>query len=420
MNRKIFTLFITIAFLVCSGTGAQKIFPGAHGMGTHSRGAYAGDTLPRVLFVDNLDDSGPGSLRDAVSRPFPRVVVFNISGAIRLNKALIVNHPYLFIAGQSAPGKGITIEGAPVIIRSHDILVQDTRFRLGADYPRQADCVSITGTGRNVTNVVFDRCSFAFGLDETIGILDAGPGITISNSIIGYGLNKLGHSCGLLALNSEGISLIGNILAFNHDRNPNIRGDTGQVEVLNNLIYNSGSHAVYLGSRGPRNRSLEVLLEKNLYITGPDNLNRFLLSVHEKVPDSLAVFWDGNLTLHEGKVFDDVENQLFDNSRRFVPVTDRPFPASVKSLDPASDLFEKLTERAGARPGNRDSLDSLIVENIKNQEGHIVSDEKELGISIGFPSEMVQNQNLLPENMHQLEGDSGFTILEWYLFGLLK
>lgn len=388
-------------------------------MGTGSRGAYAGDTLPRVLFVDNLDDSGPGSLREAAAQPFPRVVIFNLSGTIRLSKALIIRHPYLFIAGQSAPGKGISVEGAPLIARSHDILVQDMRFRLGEDYGRQADCVSITGTNREVHNVVFDRCSFAFGLDENIGILNAGPGITISNSIIGYGLNKLGHSCGLLAMNSEKISLIGNVFAFNHDRNPTVRGDTRKVEIINNLIFNSGSHAVYMGSRGPRNCSLEVLLEKNLYITGPDNLNRFLLSVHEKVPDTLTVFWDGNRTLHDGKVLDDMESQLFDNSKGFVPVNDRPFPASVSSLYPAADLIEELAGSAGARPDNRDALDSLIVENIKNREGRVVSEENELGVSLALPSKVVRNQELLPSNMHQLKDDTGFTILEWYLHGLL-
>ncbi len=417
MNSNIKFLVFCFVFVGYGTIGAQNMFPGASGFGTHSSGAYEGDTLPEIIYVNNLNDSGPGSLREAVSNPFPRIVLFNISGTIRLSGALIVNYPFLFIAGQSAPCKGIAVTGAPFIVRTHDILVQDVRFRLGADYRRQSDCLSITGTDRVVRNVVFDHCSFAFGLDENIGILNAGPGITISNSIIGYGLHQLEHSCGLVALNSEGISLTDNIFAFNFDRNPNIRGDTKNVEILNNLIYNSGSHAIYLGSRGPTNSFLHVLIEKNLYITGPDNINRFLLSVHENVADSMVVFWDDNLTLHNNRVYDTVTQQLFDNSERFEPAAERPFPASSDFLSPPADLLEKLTENSGARAENRDQLDSLIIGNIRNRTGQIIRHESELKISSELP--IRKSSFEIPDNPHEADG-TGYTVLQVYLQNLLE
>ncbi|MFO8001906.1 MAG: pectate lyase [Marinilabilia sp.] len=410
---------VVLLFVSMTTATAQNIFPGAVGQGSCSRGAYGGDSLPEVVYVDNLNDSGPGSFRAAVTHRGPRIVLFNVSGTIRLSRPIFAQNPYLFIAGQSAPAKGIAVEGAPFIVRTHDVLVQDMRFRLGGDYPRQSDCVSFGGRNSVVYNVVFDRCSFAFGLDENIGILDSGPGITISHSIVGYGLSRFDHSMGVLSLNSKGVSLIRNILAFNHDRNPNIRGDSQKAEVLNNLIYNSGAHAVYLGSRGPDNDPLHVLLEGNLLITGNDKLNQYLLSVHKQIPDSFRVTWHDNLTLHEDRVLKYIENQILDDSDRFVPAADRPFESSLEELLPAAELLTILPERAGARPEGRDAVDSLIVKHLKNRTGQIIAHEDELGELPELPVETHRIQQKLPESIHAYDENRKFTRLEYFLNDLL-
>jgi hypothetical protein len=268
----------------------------------------------------------------------------------------------------------------------------------------------------DVSNVVFDHCSFAYGLDENIGILNSGPGITISNSIIGYGLHKFEHSCGLLAMNSEKISLIGNIFAFNHDRNPNIRGDTKDVEIINNLIYNSASHAVYLGSRGPDNSPVNALIEGNIYITGTDNMNRYLLSVHQEIADTLNVSWNKNRTFHDTEVFKGVREQVFDQSGRFTPVDSRPFPASVKELIALDKLEQILLHNSGARAHNRDAIDSLLIANIKNRCGKIISVESELNTESELP---VSNASfVLPDKPHHIRAD-GFSNLQHYLQELL-
>ncbi|MDI3520197.1 MAG: hypothetical protein PWQ17_358 [Anaerophaga sp.] len=417
LMKRIFRFFSLFFLLLCSQSQfAQNIYPGAYGFGTQSGGAYAGDSIPAVLFVTSLDDNGEGSLRYALSCDYPRIIIFNVSGTIRLAGALFIKEPCVFIAGQSAPGKGISVTGAPVIVNTHDVLIQDIRFRLGSAYPRKSDCVSITGTLHDVYNVVFDHCSFGFGLDENIGILNSGPGITISNSIIGYGLHKFEHSCGLLAMNSEKISLIGNIFAFNHDRNPNIRGDTKDVEILNNLIYNSASHAIYLGSRGPDNSPVNVLIEGNIYVTGADNMNRYLLSVHQDVADSLNVSWHKNLTFHETKVFKGIREQVFDQSGRFNPVDPGPFPASDKELIALDKLEQILLHNSGARAHNRDGVDSLLIANIMNRSGKIISVESELNIQSELP---VMNEGfVLPDDPHHTRAD-GFTNLQHYLQELL-
>src|SRR5262245_16831334 len=82
-----------------------RAFPGAEGWGAVSRGGRGG----RVIKVSNLNASGPGSLAEACAADGPRIVVFDVSGVIRGD--IRITQPYITIAGQSAPGAGITIEG---------------------------------------------------------------------------------------------------------------------------------------------------------------------------------------------------------------------------------------------------------------------------------------------------------------------
>ncbi|WP_291857911.1 pectate lyase [Marinilabilia sp.] len=409
-------VFLFLAVIPVASSG-QNIFPGAEGMGTQSPGAYGGSELPQIVVVDNLHDSGSGSLRHALNRPFPRIVVFEVSGDIFLESPIVVRVPFLHVAGQTAPGKGIAVWGHPFVIGTHDVLIQDMRFRLGSGHQKQSDCATVRGTSLRTFNVVFDHCSFAFGLDETLTILNAGPGITISNSIVGYSLDGLEHSCGLLVLNSFNVSLIRNVLAFNGDRNPTIRGDSRKVEVINNLIYNSESHAIYLGSRGPRNYPVDVILKSNHYITGPDNMNRFLLSVHEQVADSLNVFWSDNTTLHKGRLQRSYDLQLFDKSNRFTPVSQTPFTSSVDLVICSDVLEDSLLSSSGARPRNRDAVDSLLVSNIRQREGNIIKDEEELGIPMTLPNETKGFE--IPDDPH-LKDANDFTRLQNHLQKMLE
>ena len=85
----------------------------------------------QVLFVTNLNDQGPGSLRWAVEQEGPRTVVFRVSGTIELKTRLDIENPFLTIAGQTAPGDGICLKGETLKISTHDIIVRYIRVRLG-------------------------------------------------------------------------------------------------------------------------------------------------------------------------------------------------------------------------------------------------------------------------------------------------
>lgn len=127
-------------------------FPGAEGFGANTPGGRGG----KVIFVTNLDDSGPGSLRAACDANGPRIVIFRVSGTIVLKNPIVVRNPFLTIAGQSAPGDGICVRDATFGVSTHDVVVRYMRFRLGDETTREADSLDLLN-GAN--NCVIDHCS---------------------------------------------------------------------------------------------------------------------------------------------------------------------------------------------------------------------------------------------------------------------
>ena len=232
-------------------------FPGAEGFGAQSIGGRGGI----VIEVTNLNDSGPGSLRECVNAEGSRICVFRVGGTITTQSEIIATNPYLTIAGQTAPGGGITLRAAqnyheePFIISTHDVVVRYIRFRAGASAIPNSSRRSLT-LNNGAYNVMLDHCSFSWATDQPLLLIDGVHDVTIQWSIISEGLAYSTHfEDGFFEEHSTGLSVSGknykstaqtgnitihhNLLAHNGGRNPQNAG-YGLEDVLNNVIYNWG------------------------------------------------------------------------------------------------------------------------------------------------------------------------------------
>lgn len=262
---------------------AQLAFPGAEGYGRYARGGRGG----KVVVVTNLNDSGPGSFREAITNDIgPRTIVFNVSGLITLGSRLVSNQPYVTIAGQTAPGKGITIKSAPLGITGNDNIVQFLRVRLGGG--KTYDGMGLTGANHSI----IDHCSISWTLDEAFSSRGANN-ITLQRTLISEALNAAGHQNYPMGTEHGYAASIGgdvgsfhhNLLAHNYGRNWSLAGGlngsgyySGKLDITNNIVYNWGSRTTDGGAN-------EVNFVGNYYKPGPGmQLARYAFTLeHEGV-----------------------------------------------------------------------------------------------------------------------------------------
>lgn len=250
---------LVLCLAPCARADSQVAFPGAAGWGRFAKGARASSS-PKVLHVTNLNDSGTGSLRWAVTQS-NAIVVFDVAGVI-IPKSTIVFGKNLYIAGQTAPGEGITVYGNRCSFSGSDNLIcRYLRWRMGHIGPKGKDCAGIA----NGQNMIFDHCSFSWGRDETFSINPDGKGslgnITLQNCIFGQGL--MTHSAGGL-MQADYITLYRNFYCDNGTRNNKLKG---KIQYVNNTVYNWRSGCVILG--GGSSGTSECNITGNLFIKGP-------------------------------------------------------------------------------------------------------------------------------------------------------
>ena len=233
-------LFALVAASPASaGESRQKAFPTAEGYGQYAQGGRGG----KVIFVTNLDDSGPGSLREAIKTPGPRIVIFKVAGIIDLKSELLMTEPYLTIAGQTAPGDGICLKGRRVKIDAHDTIIRYLRVRLGDEQKTQDDAIA-TYTGAKDT--ILDHCSASWSVDETLSATHA-KNVTIQWCFITESMNLTSHVKGTHGygslINGEEVSYHHNLYAHHSDRTP--RPAACQLDFRNNVIYDFGRGGGY-------------------------------------------------------------------------------------------------------------------------------------------------------------------------------
>ncbi len=271
---------------------AVSAFPGAEGFGSETEAGRGG----AVYYVTSLADTGPGTLRSVLNTPGRRTILFKVGGTIRLNSPLMLTEPWVTIAGQTAPGSGITIKresrtsgqtnNTVLRVFTHDVVVRHLRLRGGTDrsnYPDQFDTGLAIGNG--AWNVVIDHVSVSWNTDENIalgGVPQPAHDISIQWSISSEVLNIGcgGGSCpgkgGLLAdpPGVERVSIHHNLFASNWDRNPTI-GGSGVWDIVNNVMANiSGIYASALSDwdcDGPTPTLIRANYVSNYIQAGPSS-----------------------------------------------------------------------------------------------------------------------------------------------------
>lgn len=352
-------------------------FPEATGFGRYTTGAR-GAANPQIYLVTNLNDSGPGSFRDAVSQP-GRFVIFKVGGIVNLQSVVAVA-ANTTIAGQTAPGEGIVFLGPRVSFTgANNTIARYLRIRYGGTSQNQ-DASGIA----NGANIILDHMTFTWGTDEVFSVNWDNNGtspdnITIQNSIIGQGMHRHNHSAGGLMQPPPGgkISLIGNLYICNKTRNNKIKGIN---EFVNNVVYNWGNYGNTYGHTqsgeayimgGDSAGSSFANIINNYFIGGPNT------SSTVTTPFSVG---NANFNLYgSGNYFDNNKNGALDGTLVPQDLTGYPVgdPAAILATPydypmknptlTAQAAYDKIISGAGASYPRRDQVDGLMISDLMSK-----------------------------------------------------
>ncbi|MGC4030265.1 MAG: hypothetical protein QM754_00760 [Tepidisphaeraceae bacterium] len=410
-------------------SAATLAFPGAEGFGALASGGRGGE----VVYVTNLNDAGPGSFRDAVSKP-NRTVLFQVGGVIRVKKQVEVEDN-ITIAGQTAPG-GVGLLGGGISLSAHkNIVVRYMTFRGGIETPRGSKSLNIY----NGQTIIVDHCSIGWGRWDNVGITAKGDAptfdVTLQNCLIHEAIKD--QQFGMIVDNVRRLSLVRNLWNNNRARNPKGKGD---LQFINNVIYNWGTQGYGGGHSGaPWNQDLQG----NYLIAGPDSNTAFF------------TFTNANDLVYSQGNFVDLDRDGTLNGRAWTTedVT-KPDPKSNEGAVASTQPFnqpgvpvtvlpaEQAVAEVVARAGNslhRDAIDQRQIDQLKSfgKLGKNPQTEADVG---GAPATQPANTNApvdtdrdgIPDAWETAHGlsptdpndgkqltASGYTNLETYLNSLV-
>ena len=346
-------------------------FPGAEGYGRYAIGGRGG----KVVEVTNLNDDGPGSLREAVTDNIgPRTIVFTVSGIITLKSRLATNNSYITVAGQTSPGKGICIRQAPFgLSGGNDAIIQNVRVRLGSG-------TTFDGMGMAGANYgIFDHCSISWTIDEAFSSRNA-KNITLQRTLISEALNIAGHQNypagtkhGYAAtIGGDAGSFHHNLLAHCEGRNWSMGGGldgngyyAGRLDIFNNVVYNWGGRANDGGA-------YEVNFVNNYYKRGPANgLTTVMKAQLEGTgKGSQSYYYAGNIYQNNNGsiVCDGTDNTCSSTTQvsggqvvDWTVFVSTPFFPSYATIQTANDAFKSVLSDVGCTQPVFDDHDKRII-----------------------------------------------------------
>ncbi|MDK2769095.1 MAG: pectate lyase [Sphingomonas sp.] len=377
------------ALLLMSAGAATPLpaFPGAEGAGATALGGRGG----KVLTVTTLADSGLGSFRAAVEAKGPRIIVFAVSGTIQLSKPLTVREGRVTIAGQSAPGDGITLRDHPLVVQADDVVIRFIRSRLGDESKTESDAIWIRAGRR----IIIDHVSASWSVDETLSVSGnyAEPGegwydVTVQWSIIADSLTKSlhakgAHGYGSLVRGGRGAraSFHHNLWANHSARMPRPGNyapaaadpEGAFFDFRCNLFYNWG------GGRSGYNADKDSLSRYNFvgnaYVRGPQSTKA--IAFDEGNPVAKSFFADNAM---DGVVPADpwsLVTGITDPAQKLSSPVEMPKVGCAG----AASVETAVLARAGASR-SRDSVDAAVVAGVRTRTGKQIDSQRDVG---GWP-----------------------------------
>ncbi|WP_299249364.1 T9SS type A sorting domain-containing protein [uncultured Aquimarina sp.] len=436
--KKTFCAIICLIANLTIGFAQVPAFPGAEGFGAAAKGGRGG----QVIYVTNLNDSGPGSFRAACEASGPRTVLFKLGGTITLESTVKIEEPYITIAGQSAPGGGIclrtTNDETPLSMKTHDIVMRHIRIRPGSGVtPEGSDTKdALVIKSEDAHDIMIDHCSFTWGVDETVSTYSSDPedvkNITFQWSIIADALDcnthiEGCHSKGLLLQYADRVSMHHNLFANNGARNPMLL--SGEMDMVNNVTYNWGGSVVKIEARyGP----VYLNYVKNYLVPGPDS---DLTENGIQVKDTdINLYLEDNIAEHVRPDNSYPEDAIV-NYREAGTEVDQRFNYPRITATSAEQAYNEVLDGVGATLPSLDRVDTDIINGVRNRTGRIIDYPSDVGgypnlalgnaptdsDSDGIPDQWEASNGLNPNNANDGSSDKdgdGYTNLEEYLNSL--
>jgi len=426
-------------------------FPGADGAGRMALGGRGG----QVYTVTNLNDDGPGSLRNAIDAKGPRTVVFAVSGTIALKSELIIRNGRITIAGQTAPGDGITLRDHPFTVAADDVVVRFIRSRLGDVTKVDGDAMGVVAGKR----IILDHVSASWSSDETLSVAasfktpeKSWDEVTVQWSLIGESLNQtaakgpgVNHGFGSLVRGAKGsrVTYHHNLWLHHKDRMPRPGNYTlpesdpvgGFFDFRSNVFYNWGSERSGYNMDFQGTHSSYNFVD-NCYWTGPSS--KGAMAFEESSSKARAYFSDNTMN---GRMPADPWS-LVQSHKVHLPQglpanykSEQPFPVAPLKRDPVASACPKVIELAGASLV-RDSVDQRLIADFLQRKGRLINSQDEVGgwpvlrsvpatldtDGDGMPDDWEMANGLDPRNPDdgaKANGNSGYTNLEIYLAELV-
>ncbi|MCR2805599.1 FIMAH domain-containing protein [Paenibacillus soyae] len=418
-----FSLYPLQAAPVQADNSRLPAFPGAEGFGYATAGGRGGE----VYHVTSYELTGPGTFHDAImtAGDTPRTIVFDISGDITIPQIVARNKSHITIAGQTAPGEGVTIRGNNIrFIESSDIVIRYLRFRIGRQTFNDD-----TMYFENCQNIIIDHSTFSWGTDEVLSIKSkdydnpTSKNITVQWSVISEGL--LTHSMGgLIEMNT--ISMHHNLYAHNNDRNPKTKG---QIDFVNNIVYNWGDFPYVAGGESGTKGYGNVV--GNYFIAGRNSADPQYAVVRGN--ENYQVYLENNrIDSNKNGELDGVDagTGIIETERPSVVMPKRFEYPLVHTQQPEL-AYTYILDHVGSSL-TRDMADTRVINSVRNQTGVIIGDEddvagfpplkRETGPADqdrdGMPDEWEKANGFNPADPEDRNGDSngnGYTNLEEYL-----